>query len=430
MLPKLSISLPETESTPSRKSYKPLSPLSTKRTFSGVGSPLSRRPSKKVLETPNHSFVDIKLLERIFLDLDRDGDGLISRDEFREICSNTDYLNLSPEEVERVFRCMDRSERGVLNFKQFKKAIRRRRFMSSIVSTYHVNFLFKVMPNYDYTKSTAVNYKSGDKTFHGDFASIRKKLDYSYHVNYCKKRQLWQDAVIKSVASRGESYALSWMSRFGYFPLEDIVHVDPDHFKRLMPEWKGYLEHDNETAGTHCHLESAYMQEIAQEVGLQDSVNMWIDGSLHDVFTTLRLRFPQYRIAIFYVYCSEQEVRRRIVIPESMIQNSLDSPIKSLRLLTPKCDFVAQINNEGPTPILEAFETIDRSGRWQLISNQFSTDATHPLDFPEILSPLFVSKLYPVQCKISNNTAFGLVVPDEENCKLSNYVCFIHRTFQ
>ena len=29
----------------------------------------------------------------------------------------------------------------------------------------------------------------------------------------------------------GKGYVLSWMSRHGYFPLEDCVHIDPDHFK-------------------------------------------------------------------------------------------------------------------------------------------------------------------------------------------------------
>ena len=96
---------------------------------------------------------------------------------------------------------------------------------------------------------------------------------------------------------------LSWMSRSGYFPLEvspnpnppnpnpnpnpslslnpnpnpdpdpnhtpnpnqNIVHVDPDHFKRLMPEWPGYTA-QSERAGNFCHRESGYLQEIAQEV--------------------------------------------------------------------------------------------------------------------------------------------------------------------
>ena len=50
----------------------------------------------------------------------------------------------------------------------------------------------------------------------------------------------------------GKGYALSWMSRNGYFPLEDIVHIDPDHFKKLMPEWEGYTER-SDRAGDFCH---------------------------------------------------------------------------------------------------------------------------------------------------------------------------------
>ena len=101
---------------------------------------------------------------------------------------------------------------------------------------------------------------------------------------------------------------LSWMSRSGYFPLENIVHVDPyateasnprlqtpairmphrvrtpgwqtpdsqvshphtltpprfgldrDHFKRLMPEWLGYTA-QSDRAGNFCHRESGYLQE-------------------------------------------------------------------------------------------------------------------------------------------------------------------------
>ena len=90
----------------------------------------------------------------------------------------------------------------------------------------------------------------------------------------------------------GKGYVLSWMSRSGYFPLENIVHVDPDHFdptptptpsptltpphpnpnispaanqvdpdhfKRLMPEWPGYTA-QSERAGNFCHRESGYLQ--------------------------------------------------------------------------------------------------------------------------------------------------------------------------
>ena len=36
------------------------------------------------------------------------------------------------------------------------------------------------------------------------------------------------------------------MSSNGFFPLEGIVHIDPDHFKGVMTEWDGYVEKGRE----------------------------------------------------------------------------------------------------------------------------------------------------------------------------------------
>lgn len=56
------------------------------------------------------------------------------------------------------------------------------------------------------------------------------------------------------------------MSEKGYFPLPDIVTVDPDLFKASFPEWPGYLRHCPDTAGSLTRRESGYLVEIAQEV--------------------------------------------------------------------------------------------------------------------------------------------------------------------
>jgi hypothetical protein len=34
------------------------------------------------------------------------------------------------------------------------------------------------------------------------------------------------------------------LSRKGFFPLENVVHIDPDHFRSVMPEWPGYVAVD------------------------------------------------------------------------------------------------------------------------------------------------------------------------------------------
>ena len=55
---------------------------------------------------------------------------------------------------------------------------------------------------------------------------------------------------------------MSWLSECGIFPIEGFIRIDPDHFKRVMPEWEGYRK-KSEAAGTFCHQESCVLQEIA-----------------------------------------------------------------------------------------------------------------------------------------------------------------------
>lgn len=56
------------------------------------------------------------------------------------------------------------------------------------------------------------------------------------------------------------------MSEKGYFPLPDIVTVDPDLFKTAFPEWAEYVRRCPDTAGSLTRRESGYLVEIAQEV--------------------------------------------------------------------------------------------------------------------------------------------------------------------
>ena len=161
---------------------------------------------------------------------------------------------------------------------------------------------------------------------------------------------------------------MSWLSRQEIFPLESMVRIDPDIYKRYMPEWDGYVRRDRFSAGSMCHRESGFIQEIATEVALRTSQNVWVDGSLRDgdwfgrVFDDIRERFPEYRIAIFCVSASEDVVRARCaqraretgrVVPEEVLVASLQAPAASLHKLMSKSDLVARINNDD-TPLLRS----------------------------------------------------------------------------
>jgi hypothetical protein len=332
------------------------------------------------------------------------------------------HLGLSEVEVIRVWKHMDGRGRGVVNEREFLRAVKSWRFLRRLVT--HIasgKVPFCVPAGYDFSKSTQENYaNSNSEEFFGDFAKYRARMDRTYHGNYTQERQRWQDAVIKRVAVRiesqpepwvvytcgamgaGKGYALSYMSKIGAFPLENIVHIDPDAFKQVMPEWRFYLAADSASAGTLCHRESGYLQEIAQEVSMANSQNVWVDGSLRDgdwfceVFDSLRRRFPEYRVAIFLVQASEEVAWERCQaravqtgrdIPRGLFLDSIFAPDKVLSLLTPKVDFVARISNNGPVPVLEAFESVDTTGDWDSIKNMFGKYEREPAESPHPCSP-------------------------------------------
>jgi hypothetical protein len=70
---------------------------------------------------------------------------------------------------------------------------------------------FEVPVDYDFSRSTNDNYGVDDREFVGEFAEIRKTLDYAYHTNYTHARQLWQDKLIRSVIKRVDPQPHPWV---------------------------------------------------------------------------------------------------------------------------------------------------------------------------------------------------------------------------
>ena len=109
---------------------------------------------------------------------------------------------------------------------------------------------------YKSSSSTEENYKTDDMNFYGSFIQIRKSLDYSYHSNYCKKRQWLQDSVIEDLLEAdegidingnigdtpskpwivftagargaGKRYTFDQLLRTDKFPIVGFIVIDPD----------------------------------------------------------------------------------------------------------------------------------------------------------------------------------------------------------
>lgn len=352
--------------------------------------------------------------------------------------------DIETRELVDIFSQYDVGSTGFINFSDFKAALTKHRNWKLFCLT--VPPSFTINRGYDYTKSTNENYGIEEEVFWGKYASIRKDKDYSYHTNYSKERQQWQDMVVSSLFTHptteenpwivytcgamgaGKGYVMRWLLANGYLPLKHLVHIDPDYFKTLMPEWKGYLDRNPESAGTLCHRESSYIQELAQEVALSKRVHTWVDGSLRDyqwftnVFEAIKDRFPYYSIAVFYIHAPAYLVRERIrirtretgrKIPEKLIADCLNANDDSLGFLADKVDFVARIlNGDSKIPILETFESVDRSGNWWRMQVQFTNKFSPRESFPNGLGPLMLKR--------TSITEFNLVLLDK---RLVEQIC-------
>ena len=357
--------------------------------------------------------------------------GVMSEEQFIQTCVKTLRLTLGSSELSRIFAEVTRlKSEPILDKQAFVQCVRQRYFLAHMKRMRKCSF--KVPTDFNHDEDTATNYNGGPEApFEGPYANIRATRDHAYHGRYTPARQRWQDRVLETIVQRTESqpapwlvftcggmgvgkgYALGWLSEQAIFPLEGIVHVDPDHFKSIMPEWAAYVAHAKELgdpalAGNRCHRESCYLQELALEEALRRKQNCWVDGSLRNarwftqVFADIRTRFPDYRIAIIAVRASEATVRQRVAkraaltgrsVPEALVLESLAAVDSSVGILGPQADFVAEVLNEGSVPRLLKVTTIDRSGAWAALKQRFARTRPAAEDFPASLAPIGLKRL-------------------------------------
>ena len=356
--------------------------------------------------------------------------GAMSKHGFIKACAQELQLNMSDAELTRVFVTTG-SEAGTIDGDTFVQLVRQRFFLRS-VSTLKTKTPFDIPSTLDLDKDTAANYDGGPGTpFQGPYKEVRASRDHDYHGRYTPARQKWQDGAIETIVQRtepqpqpwlvftcggmgvGKGYALGWLSEQGIFPLEHIVHIDPDYFKSQLPEWDGYVAHakskgDASIAGNRCHRESCYLQELALEEALKRKQNCWVDGSLRnatwftEVFKDIRERFPDYRVAIIAVRASTETVMQRVAsraaatgrsVPDKLVFESLEAVDQSVSILGPQADFVAEVRNEGSVPTLAKVTTIDRSGAWAALKQRFARTLPAAHEFPTSLAPIALRRV-------------------------------------
>jgi len=132
---------------------------------------------------------------------------------------------------------------------------------------------------------------------------------------------LWV-VVTAGAMGAGKSRCMRWLAEKGFFPLDDIVQVDPDAIRHMLPETNGYLARDRTTAGARTQKEAGLVQELLTLEALSQGRSVLIDGSLRNqkyygaLFQRIRNDFSHlshqggrhgFRLALLHVTCSPPE---------------------------------------------------------------------------------------------------------------------------
>jgi hypothetical protein len=175
-----------------------------------------------------------------FARLAKPGHTTIGLDEFIDVLKRMqlDY-NLGDRELRRVFDALDANGDGRLSIEEFKVDRGEHPFTKTLVEALsgacHMESKFS-FDNFDYNKSTAEFYRAPlDYGFFGDNVGIRKLLDYRFHGNYTKERQLFQDALIKSNLLLGAGSDKPWYV-LTCGPMVSVVYIGDrcDYFVEFL----------------------------------------------------------------------------------------------------------------------------------------------------------------------------------------------------
>eukprot|EP00547_Thalassionema_nitzschioides_P002208 CAMPEP_0194216154 /NCGR_PEP_ID=MMETSP0156-20130528/18425_1 /TAXON_ID=33649 /ORGANISM="Thalassionema nitzschioides, Strain L26-B" /LENGTH=361 /DNA_ID=CAMNT_0038944853 /DNA_START=54 /DNA_END=1140 /DNA_ORIENTATION=- len=252
------------------------------------------------------------------------------------------------------------------------------------------------LPNYDWSCSTENNFEAAledilRNRFHGKYTAIRKTLDYNYHSNYTRSRQLVQDIIIDDILRRpfirdpktgytcattslkpwvvftagpmgaGKSWTIRHLASRGDFPLEAFVKIDQDDIRRHLPEFETYIRLNPKTAGDLTRKEAGLLAEILTLVAIEKGYNVLQDGSLRNAewyqnyFQELRKKYPDgLKLGILHVTATPEVVYERAarrakktgrVVPAETLELSIQQVPRSVSVLRPLADFYAHIDN-------------------------------------------------------------------------------------
>ena len=225
--------------------------------------------------------------------------------------------------------------------------------------------------------------------FYGAYGSLRKTLDYTYHVHYRKERQWLHDAIIEdcllehqhddwshqemsTVLPRtpwlilmagahgaGKHHVVRELMNTDRLPLLSFVCVDTDDLRRYLPEYSTYLATSPDQVDQLTRHEAGYLSETLTMAALQAGRNVLFHSCLNDwhwyqqaFLPDLRRQCHGVRVALLHVTADPDVVVERARLrgrtrASELERTLLETVPHACERLQTDVDYFAKIRNNG-----------------------------------------------------------------------------------
>jgi hypothetical protein len=212
------------------------------------------------------------------------------------------------------------------------------------------------------------------------FEEIRGTLNPNNHKRYSRVREQWQNAVARLIVGTskgmtfppwviltagpggvGKGYVMQYLTELGILALPNLVYVDVDATRAVIPEWPLYRALVKENPGAKTQKEAGLIAELAQGLALRRNRNVVIDGTLSSkdwanrLIARIRHSSPAYKIAVIYVTAPLEMVLQRAAdraavtgrtVPVDLITSAWTSCAQTVAEVAKIVDLTATIDND------------------------------------------------------------------------------------
>ncbi|TDJ04051.1 MAG: hypothetical protein E2O68_08830 [Deltaproteobacteria bacterium] len=213
---------------------------------------------------------------------------------------------------------------------------------------------------------TSRRFSDGKNNYRSERLVLHQKIINSYMAKFKAKpkRKVPVAVFMAGGPGSGKSTGMRALNKAGILILKKYVIVDSDAIKDFIPEYGDFKKIDMKRAASLVHSESSYLKDRIFKLGIQQRINLILDGTLSNYrkYEVLikSIKPLGYSTKIIYVKATLPELLRRVdarakrtgrMVPHSFVKKSVKSIEESVSGLEKIVNATFHLDNERKSKI-------------------------------------------------------------------------------